>query len=418
MRIAQALLRACPGMTAALLTQQERLFVSAFDGLHPTPLDLVPLQKALREGGIDNDSIDALLLLIERCVVDLSREVQLPHDTAALPAKKKRELIGSIEAAFERQMALAPPTFTVLAFDHTAPVDARELALAVSTSRCATLLVLRGRSLGRLYKLDISRILMGRAPTADLILDDDGISRFHAVITHEGEHFNIEDLGSKNGVIVNGFKVSGHALEEGDRIQLGSNTLLKFSFHDDVEEQFQQELYRSATIDPLTGIYNRRHLIDRLRSECAYARRQGTPLSLLMIDLDHFKQVNDKFGHLAGDAVLRETAKAIQATLRIEDVFGRYGGEELCAILRGIEAPNALLAAQRIVDFVRANRVKHSEHLLQITVSVGIATSVHNILDTPQELIDAADRALYRAKAAGRDRCEAEKPPPGTPPLV
>lgn len=421
MRVAQALLRACPGMTPALLIQQERQFVRAFDGPRPDPLELAPLQKQLREGGVDSDSVDALLLLIERCVSSLDREVILPPDTAALPAKKKLELVASIEPAFERQLAVAPPVPNMLAFDHTAPVDTRDLALATSSNRVATLLVLRGRSLGLLYKLETARILLGRAPTADLILDDDGISRFHAVITMEDGRFHIEDLGSKNGVIVNGFKVTSHALEEGDRVQLGANTLLKFALQDDVEEQFQQELYRSVTLDPLTGIYNRRHIVDRMRSECAYARRQGTPVSVLMIDLDHFKRVNDTYGHLAGDAVLRETAKAIHSTLRAEDIFGRYGGEELCAILRGIEAPNALLAGRRIVEIVRNNRVIAGAHTLQVTVSVGAATSVHNLLDTPQELIDAADRALYRAKNAGRDRCEAEPPPsapPGSPPLI
>jgi two-component system, cell cycle response regulator len=293
----------------------------------------------------------------------------------------------------------------VLAFDHTPAVDARDLALAIATRRTATMLVLRGRSLGKLYKLEGARFLIGRAATADIVLDDDGVSRFHAVITQEAEKFRVEDLGSKNGVIVNGFKVSDHVLEEGDRIQLGATTLLKFTHQDDIEEQFQEELYKSSTVDPLTGIYNRRHVIERLRSECAYARRQGTVLSVLMIDVDHFKQVNDTHGHLAGDAVLRGVAKAIQASLRAEDVFGRYGGEELCVILRGIEATNALLAAQRIVELVRGVVVEYQGKSLKVTVSVGASTSSPNLLDTPQELLDAADRALYRAKEAGRDRC-------------
>lgn len=416
--VAQALLRSCPGITPALLIQQERIFVSAFDVPRPDPFDLTPLQKALLEGGIDVESVDALLLLIARSVTELGREVVLPPSTAELPPKKRRELVQSIEPAFERNLALSSPSQSVLAFDRTAPVDSKDIALAMSSRRWATLLVLRGRALGLLYKLDIKRLLLGRAPTADILLDDDGVSRFHAVITQEEDAFHIEDLGSKNGVIINGFKVSSHSLEEGDRIQLGATTLLKFAFHDDVEEQFQRELYQSATIDPLTGIYNRRHVVERLRSECAYARRQSTALSVLMIDLDHFKLVNDSFGHLAGDAVLRETARAIHTALRTEDIIGRYGGEELCVVLRGIERSNAMHAGNRIVQIVRNNVVVYGGKDLRVTVSVGAATSLPGTLDTPQELLDAADRALYRAKANGRDRCEIDAVETPTPPLV
>jgi diguanylate cyclase (GGDEF)-like protein len=398
-------LRACAGMSASIMTRLERQFVAEFEFPRPEPFDLAQLRQLLRESGIDDDSAAALLLLVERHAPDLGREIALPPEVASLPAQKKRELLESIEPAFERQLAFAPPAFSVLAFDHTPAVDARDLTLAIATRRTATLLVLRGRSLGKLYKLEGSRFLVGRATTADIVLDDDGVSRFHAVITQEAARFRVEDLGSKNGIIVNGFKVSDHVLDEGDRIQLGATTLLKFTHQDDIEEQFQEELYKSVTVDPLTGIYNRRHLIERLRSECAYARRQGTFLSVLMIDVDHFKQVNDTHGHLAGDAVLREVAKAIQTSLRTEDVFGRYGGEELCVLLRGIEAANAELAGNRIVELVRALVVEYGGKELRMTVSVGTATSAANVLDTPQELLDAADRALYRAKEGGRDRC-------------
>lgn len=400
------MLRACPGMTESLLKQQERLFAAAFDMPVPDRYDLEILRRGLVEGGIDTDSVHAVLLLVASRAADLGREVMLPKETEALPPNRKKQLLDSIEPAFERQLASEPDTSAIDArFDHTPVVEARNLALATASRRSAALLVLRGRALGRVYRIDSGRALMGRAATADIVLEDDGMSRYHAVVTREDETHHIEDLGSRNGVIVNGFKITRHTLEEGDRIQLGAATLLKFVYQDDIEEQFQQELYKSVTVDPLTGIYNRRHFIDRLRSECAYARRNGAPVSVLVIDIDHFKNINDTWGHLAGDAVLKAVVGTISGTLRQEDVFGRFGGDELCVILRGIEAQNALKAGSRLVELVRSLKIAHGDQTLKATVSIGASTSKMGVLDTPQEMIDIADQALYRAKDQGRDCC-------------
>lgn len=393
-------------MNDSLLKQQERLFVAAFDPPAPDHYDLEIMRRGLSEGGIDEDSIHAFLILVSRRAPDLGREVMLPNDTEQLPPNRKKQLLDSIEPAFERQLLLEPDFGDIdPRFDHTPVVNSRDLSVVTASHRTAALLVLRGRSLGRLYRIDGVRALMGRASSTDIALEDDGVSRYHAVITREDDTHHIEDLGSRNGIIVNGFKVTRHMLEEGDRVQLGATTLLKFIYMDDIEEQFQRELYNSVIVDPLTGIYNRRHLVDRLRSECAYARRNGTPLSVLIVDVDHFKSINDTHGHLAGDTVLKAVVKTIAGTLRQEDVFGRFGGDELCVILRGIEATNALKAGARLVELVRALEISHGADKLKATVSIGASTSTMGVLDTPQEMLDVADQALYRAKEKGRDRC-------------
>ena len=172
-------------------------------------------------------------------------------------------------------------------------------------------------------------------------------------------------------------------------------------------------LRRSALSDGLTGVANRRRFDDDLHAECDRARRSGETLSLLMVDVDHFKRYNDRYGHVAGDACLREVAAALQSvTQRPADRLARYGGEEFALLLPQTEISGALALAQRAIAAVAALKITHAGSSLGrvVTVSVGVAAArrtadgAHTEL-AAQVLVDAADRALYAAKGAGRGQC-------------
>jgi two-component system cell cycle response regulator len=266
----------------------------------------------------------------------------------------------------------------------------------------AYLIVLAGADVGKMFKLGEGETTLGRSNRADVRIDDDSISRLHAKVLLNGQDIQIEDLGSSNGTLVNGEKVERNVLRDGDKIRLGETTILKFTFHDRLDESFVQKMYDAALRDPLTKAFNKKYLIDQLGQEVSYARRHRTKLSFILFDLDHFKRVNDTYGHVAGDHVLVQTASLVQALLRNEDVFARYGGEEFCVVLRGIALEDAGLIAERMRATVEAHVYRCDETELRVTTSVGVAE--YDGQGEPVALIEAADSALYAAKAAGRNR--------------
>jgi len=268
----------------------------------------------------------------------------------------------------------------------------------------AYLIVLAGSSVGEMYKITAESTVIGRGQQADIQVIDEGISRRHAEIVHEGENIVIRDLGSTNGTYCNGDKIATHQLSDGDKIQVGSTTILKFTFHDSLDESFQRQMYESALRDGLTKIFNKKYFLDRLESEFAYAVRHRTPLSLVMFDIDHFKRINDTHGHLAGDYALTTLAKVVSDTIRQEDVFARYGGEEFAVICRGIDLGGALAFGERIRRCVDAQAFLYNGIDIKVTVSVGVAAVPEVGMKEPQELIGAADDALYQAKRQGRNR--------------
>jgi two-component system, cell cycle response regulator len=268
----------------------------------------------------------------------------------------------------------------------------------------ACLIVIRGRSLGRRVDLGADPILIGRGSDAGLVIDDAHISRHHARLTRVPEGFTIEDLGSKNGVFVNGVRVKRQVMRDGDRVQLASASLVKFCFLDEVEASYQKSLYDSATRDELTGVFNRVVLLDALEADFEHFSTTGAPLSLLFVDLDHFKRVNDEWGHSAGDAVLREAAALIQRTLRTEDVLARYGGEEFAVLLRFMEGARAQIVGERIRLAMERHEFRYEGATIRITCSIGIATLEGGSHNTLRQLIDATDNFLYRAKQMGRNR--------------
>ncbi len=277
--------------------------------------------------------------------------------------------------------------------------------LLTQASSSAYLVVLSGSAIGSMFKLSDNSLLIGRSDHADIQLDDPGVSRSHARIRQQaGGTVHIEDLASTNGTWINNERIRAHDLRDGDQIRIGSISILKFGYHNSLEERFQQQLYDSVTRDALTGAYNKRMFTDQLDKAFSHAVRHNTPLSLAVLDLDHFKQINDTHGHPAGDAVLEQFGALMRQAVRNEDLFCRVGGEEFAVIMRECPAEYAPVAAERFRAAVEAHRFRHGRTPIPVTVSVGVTTLEVGRHPTPAALYEEADQALYRAKRGGRNR--------------
>ncbi|MBV8756934.1 MAG: diguanylate cyclase [Deltaproteobacteria bacterium] len=286
---------------------------------------------------------------------------------------------------------------------HATDVEQIQSKLAGERNR-ATLTVITGSATGRMFKLD-GAMTIGRAPVCEIRLDDDGISRNHARVRCDKDTTWIEDLASRNGTFVNGEKIiAATKVGDGDKIQVGRSTVLRFGFADHLDESFHENLVSSALRDGLTKLFNKRYFMERLDSELKFAVRHETALSLLLLDLDHFKQCNDTFGHLAGDAVLATLSGVLSKAVRNEDVVARFGGEELAVILRAINIDGAIQTAERLRKLVENTVIETGGRKLKATVSIGVSGYPSTPAKAIQELIEAADKALYRAKNAGRNR--------------
>lgn len=284
----------------------------------------------------------------------------------------------------------------------TAATLAAELQAAKGLMHC--LVVMRGLDVGHVIKLDRPVVVVGRDESCDVVLSDEGISRRHARFIKQGEQYIIEDLGSTNGVYVNGTQIDVSMLKEGDKILLGRFTVLKYTRQDELELEYQRKIHESASVDGLTGALNRRSLETRLESEWSFARRHGTDLSVIMLDVDHFKKVNDTHGHAVGDEVLKAIAQTVKETIRMEDVFGRYGGEEFVLVVRGVGHDGALGLAQRLRVMIELLRLQANGHAVPVTISAGVSTCTPEQPLTPESLVKLADERLYRAKETGRNR--------------
>jgi diguanylate cyclase (GGDEF)-like protein len=305
-----------------------------------------------------------------------------------------------------------PPTFTedleeeVTSVGQLPALGPRDQAAPPVRDR-ANFTVVSGPSAGAILSLVADETVIGRGKECTVRINDSGISRRHARVVRKGPgKYVLEDLGSSNGTSVGGVRIAGqHPLAEGDRVGVGPNIELRFGFTDEAEEGALRRLYESSVLDALTGAYNRKHFEERLASEVAYAKRHATPLSLLLFDLDHFKRINDSFGHLGGDHVLRTIGGLVKRTLRVEDIFARYGGEEFAVIARGIDVSKAYLFAERIRITVETAKIEFNRLLVPVTISLGVASlACCGEGATAESLIGKADERLYVAKGTGRNR--------------
>ncbi len=266
----------------------------------------------------------------------------------------------------------------------------------------ACLVVIYGSDLGRRIPLSQSTFEIGRAARSDLPIDQESVSRQHARITRSKDgSFRILDLGSTNGTYVNDVAVSEAMLKDGDQLKIG-RSILKFMTGDNVEASYHEEIYRLMTVDGLTQLFNKRFFAEALEREVNRAKRYGRPLALLLIDIDHFKRKNDQFGHVAGDAVLRQLATAILPKLRRDDIFARVGGEEFAILLPELDAAAAQATGERVRKIVEDSKFSFDSVPIPCTVSCGIA-HLDETTSAPADLYRTADSALYRAKQEGRN---------------
>jgi two-component system cell cycle response regulator len=268
----------------------------------------------------------------------------------------------------------------------------------------AMLLRMDGVGAGQVLSISQTPFTMGRHATNQLPIDDDSISRFHARFVCEDGKYFVEDLGSRNGSFLQGKRITRAEIKDDDWVQLGARVAFRFTLTDSRQEGLLRKLYESSTRDALTGAYNRRHFEDRLRAEIAFAVRHATDCALILLDLDHFKHVNDTYGHPAGDEILRHLGGIATRALRTEDVFARFGGEEFAVILRGASTRGAGRLAERLREALNQQHAVYEGHEIAVTLSAGCAALSCCATPAPDEVIAIADRRLYAAKQAGRNR--------------
>lgn len=263
---------------------------------------------------------------------------------------------------------------------------------------------LDGDASGEIISLPRRGVRVGRSGRAQVHIAEPSVSRDHAHIVYEYGAFYVVDEGSQNGTQVAGRKIVRAELRDGDLVQFGQRATYRFALMDQTQEQVMRRLYESSTRDPLTGADNRRNMDSRLQAETAFAHRHRRPLSVILLDIDHFKSVNDRYGHQAGDQVLKSVAAVVRSQLRTEDAFARYGGEEFVIVLRDTTVAQAALVAERVRDRISKTQVEIGSGAIAVTVSAGCASLACALGASTEELVGVADRRLYKAKRGGRNR--------------
>ncbi|MFP2933758.1 diguanylate cyclase [Pyxidicoccus sp. 3LG] len=267
----------------------------------------------------------------------------------------------------------------------------------------AALVVIYGLDLGRKFDLTREETLIGRSSKADIQIDQESVSRNHASITNTREGVRVQDLGSTNGTFINDEMVEGvRELRNGDLVKIG-RTIFKYIAGGNIEAAYHDEIYRLTTMDGLTQIYNRRYFDEQLDRELSRSRRYERVLSLVLLDIDHFKHVNDQYGHLAGDSVLKQLASTVRTKIRREDVFARYGGEEFAILLPEVSLGGTRQLAEKVRKLVEKQRFEFDRQAIPVTVSLGVATLEPQHRE-PGDLVRSADERLFEAKSAGRNR--------------
>jgi diguanylate cyclase (GGDEF)-like protein len=266
----------------------------------------------------------------------------------------------------------------------------------------ACLVVIHGEGLGKRIDIGEQPVVIGRTHDADLRIGHASVSRRHCEVWREGDECRIRDLGATNRTRVNDEPVESSLLLDGDHITIGES-ILKFIGEGSVEARYHEEVYQVATHDALTQLYNRRHFVEILDKEISRSLRRDRTLTLCIIDVDLFKPVNDHYGHIAGDGVLRQLGEILRNHVRGDDVAARIGGEEFAVLLPEADIAAARSFAERVRQAVAATRFQMNPDIYgHVTVSIGVAALVSERADR-SSLMSAADAALYRAKQLGRN---------------
>ena len=264
------------------------------------------------------------------------------------------------------------------------------------------LVVIDGPRLGQCVRLHDVPVVIGRSPQADFHIEHPSVSRLHCSVWQEVFGASVRDLGSKNGVLVNGQPVRVAQLSDGDFVAVGE-VMLTFIAGGSLEARYHEALFGLANLDSLTQLLNRRAFREALDSAVAETSNDPEPLSVVIFDLDHFKQINDVLGHDAGDAALRRLATLLRQALRERDRAGRLGGDEFAVVLPRTGPSEAHVWCESLRRSIDGLGLADSGLPQPVSISVGVATW-EPAMGSAHEFLRLADKALLRAKAAGRNR--------------
>lgn len=255
---------------------------------------------------------------------------------------------------------------------------------------------------GSLIPLSFRRMTIGRDQSCTIEINDDFMSRTHATFELTENGYQVTDANSRNGTFVNDRRVTSQLLQLGDQIRMG-NHIFKFLSSDHVEAHYHEAVYEMMTIDALTCVYNRRYFEDAFRREVLRSQRHARSLSLLIFDIDHFKQINDQHGHLVGDEILKSMCARVRSRVRGDEIVARVGGEEFAIVLVEASKANAQLVADSLCRLVGGAPLLESHPELSVTISIGGVYSSGLDISSEQDLIARADQQLYLAKSLGRN---------------
>lgn len=267
-----------------------------------------------------------------------------------------------------------------------------------------------GKRLGSRFRLGLGQTLeVGRDPEVSISFPEIlSISRRHAALRYAGRVVTLEDLGSTNGTYINGELIRGKkVLHSGDRFQVAA-VHFKFLHEQDVEHAYYEAISDLVTRDGLTDVFNKRKYDDEAEREWARAVRYQRHLSIIAVDLDEFKQINDNYGHLCGDFVLKQVTNIIRGLLRPEQMLARVGGDEFIILCPETDIEGAISLARRLREQVAGLDYSYCEIQIGVTCSFGVAGRDRK-MSTHQDLHHAADQALYVSKREGRNRVSAFK---------
>jgi diguanylate cyclase (GGDEF)-like protein len=260
-----------------------------------------------------------------------------------------------------------------------------------------------GLGMGTRYTLADSPMVIGRGGDCDIRINDHSVSRRHARIQPGADGYYAVDLQSTNGTFVNDQPASMYKLKDGDYLRVG-NCIYRFLTGGNVETEYHEEIYRLTIIDALTDIHNKRYLMEFLDRELARSGRYARPLSLVMLDIDRFRAINEALGHLGGDFTLRELAARIKGNIRKEELFARYGGEEFAVVLPETTGEGAVALSERLRQVIDSQPFRYEDKTYNVTISLGVAVTSGDDTMTPTGLLRLADEKLYQAKNDGRNR--------------
>ena len=260
-----------------------------------------------------------------------------------------------------------------------------------------------GKDMGLMVPLE-GTMSIGRNPESSIPLDDDLVSWHHCRVTNSDGRIILQDTNSRNGVFVDEVRIEQCELDVGSNIQLG-DTVMKLELLSEIDIEQRQSLYNRANVDLLTGAYNRHYFQENARQELSLSKREHTSLKVVMLDIDHFKKINDKYGHLAGDYILREVANIIRNSIRDYDLLCRYGGEEFILLLRGaISLADTEKLCERIRAQIEERYFEYRGITINLTISIGACYQDETRDMNIEDIILKADKALYQSKKRGRNR--------------